>query len=144
MSFEISAVEIAQALARLGVSDIIFITSSKHILLEHEDTRTQDIIKKILEDDGVKVILDCDVHKCVQNGDGDIELYYSAGHKEINVDVDAVFVSSGKLPNVSDISLDLAEVKFDAYKGVESDDELRTSNKNIFAIGGCTSHVSFS
>lgn len=70
------------------------------MLLDHEDARTQEIVAKILQDDGVNVILDCDIHRFIQNGSGETEIYYSSGNKELNVNVDAVFISVGKLPNV--------------------------------------------
>jgi pyruvate/2-oxoglutarate dehydrogenase complex dihydrolipoamide dehydrogenase (E3) component len=46
-----------------------------------------------------------------------------------------VLVGVGRQPNVETLNLDAAGVTFDARKGVQVDDTLRTTNSNIFAAG---------
>jgi pyruvate/2-oxoglutarate dehydrogenase complex dihydrolipoamide dehydrogenase (E3) component len=56
---------------------------------------------------------------------------------------DAVLVSVGRAPNVENIGLEKAGVVFDARKGVQVDEFLRTSNPDILAVGDVCSADKF-
>ena len=57
--------------------------------------------------------------------------------------VDEILVAVGRAPNVEGVGLEAAGVRFDAKKGVEVDDRLRTTNQRIYAAGDVCSRYEF-
>lgn len=51
-------------------------------------------------------------------------------------------MATGRLPNVFNMGLENANVKYD-YTGIIVDDYLRTSNKSIYAVGDCCTAYQF-
>ena len=49
--------------------------------------------------------------------------------------VDEILVSTGREPNVEDLGLEAAGVSYDLAKGVTVDDRMRTTNRNVYAVG---------
>jgi hypothetical protein len=49
--------------------------------------------------------------------------------------VDEILVGAGRAPNVEGLGLESVGVAFDAKRGVQVDDQLRTTNRRIFAVG---------
>ncbi|HYC56559.1 MAG TPA: FAD-dependent oxidoreductase, partial [Candidatus Binatia bacterium] len=50
--------------------------------------------------------------------------------------VDQILVATGRRANVEDLGLEAADVRY-SEKGIEVDDNLRTSNASVFAVGDC-------
>lgn len=60
-----------------------------------------------------------------------------------SAEVDALLVATGRKPNVSGLGLESAGVEFDERRGVIVDDNLRTSNGDIFAVGDVCTRYQF-
>jgi len=65
-----------------------------------------------------------------------IVLHVSIDDADEEVECDVLLVATGRVPNVEGLGLEAANVQFDR-SGVQIDDELKTSNPDIFAIGDC-------
>jgi len=52
-----------------------------------------------------------------------------------SIAVDEVMLSIGRVPNVEDLGLEAAGIDFEASRGIEIDDFLRTTNADVYAAG---------
>ncbi|MCK9282146.1 MAG: FAD-dependent oxidoreductase [Melioribacteraceae bacterium] len=106
-------------------------------LLQSMDPEFGEIVKESLINDGGKVITGKSVKKIL--GDGKVTGVELSDNTTI--DCDLLIVSVGYKPN-----LDLAEkfgLNFETGKGIMVDSYLRTSVKDIFAIGDCAAKYDF-
>lgn len=125
-------VEMAQAFARFGAK--VMMLENQHQLLGREDRDAAMLICDALRRDGVDVTFDCKIER-VTRRDGDKVITFEVGSKCHDLAVDEILVSVGRAPNVEGLGLEAAGVSYDKHKGVEVNDYLQTSNKNIYAAG---------
>lgn len=123
--------ELSQAFARFGATVSLF-DNANHIL-NREDADAAAIVDKSLRNEGVDIICSAAI-KEVTSADGIKTIHYESGGKKITLDVDAILVAVGRAPNTESLNLETAGVCYHK-RGIEVDDLLRTSNKNIFAAG---------
>jgi len=71
----------------------------------------------------------------VQDGDSAVLSFEASDGTAGQVEADLVLVATGRGPNVADIGLEAAGVRFDPRKGIETDAAMRTSVPHIFAAG---------
>ena len=90
-----------------------------------------------LRKSGIKVLAGTKVSSAQKTKDGrwSLGLETADGKKGETVEADKVLVSIGLRPNTENIGLDKAGVKLDPKGFIVTDDTMRTSAKNIFAIG---------
>ncbi|MDX9924554.1 MAG: FAD-dependent oxidoreductase, partial [Ignavibacteriaceae bacterium] len=106
-------------------------------LLQSMDNEFGEKVKEILINQGGKVI----TRKSVQKILGDAKVNGVELNDNTTIDCDLLIVSVGYKPN-----LDLAEkfgLNFEDGKGILVDSYLRTSVKDIFAIGDCAAKYDF-
>jgi pyruvate/2-oxoglutarate dehydrogenase complex dihydrolipoamide dehydrogenase (E3) component len=125
--------ELAQAFARLGCAVVVF-DRADHIL-PREDPDAAEVVERRLDAEGVRLVLGCALERVTVRG-GEKWIRASRADSEIpEVAVDEILVAVGRTPNVEGLGLESAGVAFDARRGVQVDDTLRTSNPRIFAAG---------
>ncbi|MFK7909188.1 MAG: mercuric reductase [Akkermansiaceae bacterium] len=123
--------ELAQAFARFG-SEVSLFDNSDHIL-SREDSDAAAVVEQSLHNDGVNIICNSSIEKV--STDGNIKtLHYRIDGKDLTLESDAILVAVGRAPNIEGLNLEKANVSYNK-RGIEVDDRLRTSNKNIFAAG---------
>ena len=125
--------EMAQAFNRLG-SKVTVIQSAMQ-LLPKEDTDIAEFVKKKLEEEGVRVLLNTNAVKVEYDGKMVKATVERSGTKEI-LSGDTLLISTGRKPNIDGLDLQKAGVVFD-QRGIKVDRRLRTTAKNIFACGDC-------
>ena len=124
--------ELAQAFQRLG-SQVILIHKNEHIL-DREDAQAAAIVQDQFIREGIDLRLQSQVsHVMRSNEFRKINLIQS--DREECVEVDAILVASGRVPNVTGLGLDLAGVIYDEIHGIKVNDYLQTSNPSIFSAG---------
>lgn len=64
-------------------------------------------------------------------------LTYRQGGAEKTINFDTVMIATGRKPNINGLGLDKAEVDFCETNGVFVNEFLRTSNKDVYALGAC-------
>ena len=124
--------EMAQAFRRFG-AEVTILEVAPQILIR-EDQDAAKIIEKVLDNDGVNIILDCKIQGMEKTESGKTIRFESSGG-ENELEVDDILLSVGRAPNVEGLNLDSVGVKNDPIKGVEVDDFLQTANPKIFAAG---------
>jgi pyruvate/2-oxoglutarate dehydrogenase complex dihydrolipoamide dehydrogenase (E3) component len=128
--------ELAQAFARLG-ADVTLLDHNDRVL-KKEEPEASALVKAALERDGVRLRLGATVRQVTRVGE---EKWLRLDGEDVVVD--EILVGAGRAPNVEGIGLESAGVRFDAKKGVEVDDRLRTSNARIYAAGDVCSRYQF-
>jgi len=124
--------ELAQAFARLGV-DVTALEMLPRIL-GREDDDAAAIVERALERDGIRFVLGAGIRQVEKRGGAKV-LHFTAGGGEHTLEVDEILIGAGRSPNVDGIGLETVGVDFDTKRGVRVDDNLRTTNPRIFAVG---------
>ncbi len=124
--------ELAQAFRRLGCEVVLFHRGS-HIL-NKEDADAADIVQKVLQREGIRLVLGCDLEQVETLGDGK-RIYFNCNGRRDSVTVDEILVGAGRVPNVDGLNLEAVGVTYDRRKGVQVNDYLQTSNPKIYAAG---------
>lgn len=132
--------ELAQCFARFG-STVTVIEQAGQVL-PREDRDAAEFVIKAMGRDNVIFRLNASVERVEQSASGKTLVLKTAGGEE-RLEVDEILVGIGRAPNVEGMGLEAAGVKFDARKGVEVTDGLRTTNPRIYAAGDVCSRYKF-
>lgn len=145
--------ELAQAMQRLGSTVTMFGRSGK--VLPKEDQDLAAIIKQQMITDGVQFRLSVTKYvSVVLTGAKDslgfqemklVTVEAGTDGKDVTTEFlcDAILVAAGRQPNVTGFDLGLAGVNVDVRKGLILNDQLQTSNPNIFGVGDVTGKYQF-
>jgi assimilatory nitrate reductase electron transfer subunit len=126
-------VSAARALALRG-AQVVLAQQSERLMERQLDPAASKLVKRHLTDLGVEVHTECRVRdvRCIGGAVRSVEM--ADGYA---LDADLVVVACGVHPRVG-----LAQAAgLDVRKGVVVDDELRTSDPYIHAIGDCAEHA---
>lgn len=104
-------------------------------LLPRKDEEVGQVLDDIFTESGIKVLTQSRVIGIVEDS-GMRKVIFLRGGLEKSVRVDEVVLCTGSAPN-TDIGLENAGVEYDAH-GVNVDDNMRSSVKNIYACGDIT------
>jgi pyruvate/2-oxoglutarate dehydrogenase complex dihydrolipoamide dehydrogenase (E3) component len=119
-------VEMAQAYGRLGCKVSLFDTGS---ILQKDDPELVDILRRSLIDEGIDVYEYTNISK-VENSTINAE----QNGRNFEVNGSHVLVAAGRKPDVRSLKLGNAAIELEG-EAIKVDKRLRTSRKNIFAIG---------
>ncbi len=128
--------ELAQTFARLGTK-VVIIERDEHFL-PREDADAVAVLQTAFARDEVDLRLGVSLERVeVRNGVKILDL--STGGR---LEVDAILVGVGRIPNTDGLGLEAAKVKF-GRQGVEVNDFLQSSNRRIYAAGDVCSPFKF-
>lgn len=139
--------ELGQSFVRLGTS-VTIITSSQTVLPK-EDPEAAALVHSQMVEDGVQFYFQASIKKVTTHRDskgrkGDHATVEIEVNGEIEIlQFDSILISTGRKPNVNGMGLEDAGVEFDDVKGVEINDNWRSSNKNVYAVGDWCSKFQF-
>jgi len=125
-------IEAAYALKKQH-TNVTLINRGDKLLSGYLDERASSLLVEKLESYGIKVILNCSVHK-VEGQERISSLVITRKSEEIPCDT--LVVAAGISPNIE--LAYTAPLKFN--KGVLVNDHMQTSNPHIYAIGECSEH----
>uniref|UniRef100_A0A7S3A396 DEP domain-containing protein n=1 Tax=Rhodosorus marinus TaxID=101924 RepID=A0A7S3A396_9RHOD len=140
--------EIAQSMTRFGSETTVFGRGGRIMAKEDED------IAKILQDqmasEGTNFELGVEKYVSLKktgrtNGsypEMEMEVLLKGGQSKTFL-FDALLVAAGRTPNVGNLDLEKAAVKYDKKEGILVNDRLETSSKGIFAVGDCCTAYKF-
>ncbi|MFI8227728.1 NAD(P)/FAD-dependent oxidoreductase [Streptomyces sp. NPDC085900] len=125
-------VSAARALARRG-AQVVLAQQSERLMERQLDPAASKLVRRHLTDLGVEVHTECRVRdvRCVGGAVRSVEM-----HDGYALDADLVVLACGVHPRVGLAQTAGLEVR----KGVLVDDELRTSDPHIRAVGDCVQH----
>jgi pyruvate/2-oxoglutarate dehydrogenase complex dihydrolipoamide dehydrogenase (E3) component len=131
--------ELAQAMARFG-SQVVLIQSQAR-LLPREDADAAALVEAALRQDGIDILLGRNITGVEQRPEG--KVLRLQGNTPSEVVADAILVATGRQPNVEELNLEAAGVRFDARHGIEVTDRLQSSNRRIYGAGDVCSRFQF-
>jgi assimilatory nitrate reductase electron transfer subunit len=125
-------VSAARALAQRG-AQVVLAQQGERLMERQLDPSASKLVKRHLKDLGVEVHTECRVRdvRCVGGAVRSVEM-----HDGYALDADLVVLACGVHPRVGLAQIAGLEVR----KGIVVDDELRTSDPHIRAIGDCVQH----
>jgi pyruvate/2-oxoglutarate dehydrogenase complex dihydrolipoamide dehydrogenase (E3) component len=103
-------------------------------LLEREDADVAAAVHKVLEEDGIDVLLNTEAVGA-QAATGDVRLQVRGPAGERALTGSHLLVAVGRLPNSDRLNLAVAGVALDGRGFIRVDDQLRTSVPGIYALG---------
>eukprot|EP00055_Hartaetosiga_balthica_P007635 m.26552 g.26552 ORF g.26552 m.26552 type:complete len:484 (+) comp5866_c0_seq1:60-1511(+) len=127
--------EIGQSYARFGSKVTIV---ARHIMAK-EEPEAQETMKKVFEKEGI-VHLPHRMKSVKTTEDGMIEATLEDGTVVV---AQKMLVASGRVPVVSNLNLEAANVEYDPQGGIKTNDILRTSVKHIYGAGDCIGSEQF-
>ena len=120
-------VEMAQAHAQLGITTTLI---ERFEILPREITETREIVRSKLLQDGVRVFENCDVSSINENG---AIKSISLGDGQM-IQGSHILVATGRRANINGLNLSAAGIET-TNVGIKVDDNLRTTNRAVYAIG---------
>ncbi len=133
-------VEMGQAFQRLGAK--VSIVEMGDRILSKEDAEVSDFMEDFLKKEGVKILTKSKAVKVYRDAQGEKIVTIEKEGKTEEIAGNEILAAVGRKPNTDGLNLEKAGVKYDE-KRIETDEYLRTSNKNIFAAGDVTAHFQF-
>jgi len=106
--------------------------------LSKEDPLIGHTLKKILEGEGMRVLMGQTVDAVAYDGQ---QFTIDLGIEKLTTH--RLLIATGRTPNTQDMQLDKAGVRLDSTCAIDVDDHMRTSAQNIFAAGDCTTQPEY-
>ncbi len=133
------SIEMAQAFARFGTK--VTVLQKGERILPKEEPEISDLMLQLLRNEGVTVHLNAEI-ALVEAGDNQKTVHFLVDKLPFAAKAGEIVVAIGKTPNFESLGLEKAGVKA-GEKGIEVDEKLRTSAKNIWACGDVTGKFLF-
>ncbi len=127
--------ELAQAFARMGCAVTLIDQSDR--VLPREEPEASALVQARLQADGVRLYLGAQISGFAREGDVRVTVL-ADGSRILG---DQLLVATGRLPNL-DLDLEKAGVAY-TRAGITVDDQLRTSNRRIYAAGDVIGQAQF-
>ncbi len=124
--------EFGQLFRRLGSR--VTIIQSESQLLTREDPDVADEIRKILEQDGIEVLLNAKATRAASHG-SHIRLDVQHSGASATLEGSHLLVATGRVPNSDSLNLPAAGIKADAHGFIQVNDRLETNVAGIYALG---------
>ena len=123
-------VELAQAHRRLGAAVTVL---EMFKMMPKDDPEAVAVVRERIQAEGVDVREGVRIVSVANDGN-EIAVTIEADGKETRLTGSHILLAAGRRANVNGLGLDLAGIEHDAT-GIKVDQRLRTTNKNVFAIG---------
>jgi pyruvate/2-oxoglutarate dehydrogenase complex dihydrolipoamide dehydrogenase (E3) component len=136
-----SGLEFAQAFRRFG-SDVTVIESGPQ-LLAREDIDTSREIRRILQDEGIRVLVESELLKVAGQSGDEVALSIRTPASEQRIDGSDILVAAGRIPNTSGIGLEDIGVELDSRGYIRVNARLETSAADVWALGECAGSPQF-
>lgn len=128
--------ELGQFYARIGTTLTVVIRGT-HVL-SGEDTDVGEALTEYLREEGITIETRAKVTRVSVRADGMKVVHFTRDDVEASVAAEEIFYALGRVPNVEGLGLENAGVTAHAIQGIEVDGSMRTSNRDIFAVGDVT------
>jgi len=124
--------EFAQAFQRLGCRVTLLHKYAQ--IMNREDADAATLVQKVFEEEGIRLILNARPTRVLATATGKLVRYESDGLSG-EIEVDEILAGAGRAPNVENLGLEAAGVKYEVRQGVVVNDRLQTTNRHIYAAG---------
>ena len=104
-------------------------------LVEREDPEISDAVRKIFEEDGIRVDTEAAVERIERDDAGNITVHYECEGCARSATGSHILIAIGRRPNTEDLNLAAAGVAVDKSGFVVVDSTLQTAVPGIYALG---------
>jgi pyruvate/2-oxoglutarate dehydrogenase complex dihydrolipoamide dehydrogenase (E3) component len=132
--------EMAQSFARFGVE--VLLIEATHGILPREESDASELVLESMRKDGVRLLCCGKDLKLSPADGGKVRLKAESHGKGYDEIVDKFLVAVGRSPNVEGLGLEAAGVAY-SKKGVQVNDQLQTTQPDIYAAGDICSPYQF-
>lgn len=146
-------IELGQTFHRLGSSVTILDRGER--ILKKEEPEISEKMYQYLTEEGVRILLNADIAEVIpvnpenaKTGDrshpslGEFKIKATVSDEEMEIPCQQLLVAAGRKPNIEGLGLDDIGVKIGKI-GIEVNDKLQTSVKNVYAAGDVIGHYLF-
>jgi pyruvate/2-oxoglutarate dehydrogenase complex dihydrolipoamide dehydrogenase (E3) component len=133
--------EFGQAFRRFGSR--VSIVEMGERLIAREDNDVSDEVRAVLEREGVEVHLNARCIAVEKHGNGGVAMTLDCGPTTRRIEGSHLLLAVGRRPNTDDLGLDKAGIAADTKGYIVVDDQLRTSQPGVWAIGDCNGRGAF-
>ena len=134
--------ELAQAFQRLGSQVTVFSRNDR--VMPKEEPEAVELVKSSMQKDGVQFEFFADFKRVEGTTAGEpVRVVLNRNGQEISHEFDALLIATGRKPAIADLGLEAAGVAYDARSGVLVNEQLQTSNGNIYAVGDVAGKYQF-
>lgn len=126
------ALEFGQLYRRLG-SEVTILERGAHFL-SREDEDIAGELKKILEEEGIKILTDTNIAEIAYSGKG-TQVKIRTGGREHLLTGSHVLVAAGREPDTTGLNPAVAGITLDSKGFIQVNDKLETSVPGIYALG---------
>lgn len=133
-------IELGQAFHRLG-ADVTIAQRSGRILTK-EDADVSEQMLDYLRAEGLTIRLNTNIAQVAQNPEGAKVTFSSNEDGNVDQTFDKILIAAGRAPNVEGLELDKIGVQV-GRRGIEVNNKLQTSVRNIYAAGDVIGHYLF-
>ena len=110
--------------------------------LPREDAEIAQAVLRVLTDEGIRVLRSAQIQQ-VEDREKETILFVKTPEGEEQLSADAVLVATGRRPNVEALNLEAAGVELSDRGAVKTDEHLRTTAPNIYAMGDVVGGLQF-
>ncbi|HXT27270.1 MAG TPA: mercuric reductase [Candidatus Eisenbacteria bacterium] len=124
--------EFGQMFRRFGAR--VTIVQAGAQLLGQEDADVAEEVLKILQEDGIEVLLNSRA-KSVGGSGGQLKLTAESAGKSREIGGSQLLVAAGRVPNTDSLQLDAAGIAVDARGFIRTNDKLETNVAGVYGLG---------
>ena len=124
--------EFAQMYAHFGTK--VTVLQRSEAIIPEEEPEISEALKEYLEQEGIRTITGMRINHVRKNGKNKI-LSVTAGKKTFDIESEQLLLATGRRPNTDNLGLDKVGVKTDEKGFIIVNEEMQTSNPNIWAAG---------
>ena len=132
--------EFASMFAKYG-SKVTVLDHNKEFLAR-EDEDISNVVRKDMEDAGIKFELGADIEK-ITDEITDATVTYQVNGKRKTINADRILVATGRKPNTENLDLENTAIETTDRGAIKVDDFLRTTVDNVWAIGDVKGGLQF-
>lgn len=133
------ACELGLGFAMLGAKVTMLVRSE---ILSKEEVDCVEIIRQSMLTKGIKLHENVSIESVAELNHRLVVVAHDESNSELVITGSDLFVATGRAPNVDDLNLNQAGIEHKP-KGIKVDERLRTTNKNVFAIGDVIGQAQF-
>jgi pyruvate/2-oxoglutarate dehydrogenase complex dihydrolipoamide dehydrogenase (E3) component len=133
--------ELAQAMSRFG-SRVTIVERNKR-LAHREDEDVSQALHELCHDEGIDLVLNAKASRVEGRSSQSVKLRVIQDGSEKLIEGTDLLVATGRTPNTEGIGLELAGVELTERGYVKVDQRLRTTARDVWAIGDCAGSPQF-
>jgi len=134
-------IEFGQMFQRFG--SIVTIVQRNSQLLPKEDADIAEEVKKIMEEDGIRILLNAEIRQIAQEKDGSILVKFITPTGDGELKGSHLMIAIGRVPETDDLNLSAAGISKDEKGFIKVNERLETGSAGVYALGEVTGEPAF-